>query len=67
MRLIHNRMLLVLARTIDHRIGKTDIDKPDLPILTVGEALVSFSIRFLIVLVNFATCAFVIASVIRHW
>lgn len=65
--MIKSRFLLILARTMDHRIGLTDQDKPDLPILTVEEALVSFFLRFLIVLVNFTTCGFVIANVIRHW
>jgi hypothetical protein len=63
----HSRFFLILARTIDHRIGKTDSDKPDLPILTVEEALISFFIKFIIVLVNFVTCGFVIANIIRHW
>jgi len=61
------RFFLVLARTIDHRVGKTDADKPDIPVLTMQEALISFFIKFLIVLVNFITCGFVIASIIHHW
>lgn len=63
----NNRLLLILARTIDHRIGKTDDEKPELPILTVSEALISLLIRLFIVLVNFVTCGFVIANIIRHW
>lgn len=63
----NNRFLLILARTLDHRIGKTDEEKPELPILTVGEALISLIIRLFIVLVNFVTCGFVIANIIRHW
>jgi hypothetical protein len=65
--LMNNRFLLIIARTIDHRIGKTDADKPDLPVLTVEEALISFFIKFVIVMVNFITCGFVIANIIRHW
>jgi hypothetical protein len=61
------RFFLVLARTIDHRVGKTDSDKPDVPVLTMQEALISFFIKFFIVLVNFITCGFVIASIIHHW
>lgn len=61
------RFFLVLARTIDHRVGKTDSDTPDIPVLTMQEALISFFIKFFIVLVNFITCAFVIANIIRHW
>jgi hypothetical protein len=61
------RFFLVLARTIDHRVGKTDSDTPDIPILTMQEALISFFIKFFIVIINFITCAFVIANVIHHW
>jgi hypothetical protein len=56
-----------MARIIDYRIGRNDQDKPDLPILTMEEALVAFFFRLIIVLVNFITCGFVIASIIRHW
>lgn len=65
--MIKSRLLLILARTIDHRVGKTDTDDPKIPVLTVEEALISFFIKFFIVVVNFITCAFVIANVIRHW
>jgi hypothetical protein len=64
---MRNRFLLVLARAIDHRVGYSDKDKPDLPVLTLEEALFSFFLRFVIVLINFITCAFVIANVIHHW
>lgn len=64
---IRSRFVLVLARTIDYRIGLKDGEKPDLPILTTGEALLSLFIRFLVLLVNFITCGFVIANIIHHW
>ena len=67
MKKIDNRLLLILARVLDHRIGVTDDDTPEMPILTVKEALVSMFVRFLIVLVNFLTCAAVIANIIHHW
>lgn len=67
MKILKNRFFLILARTIDYRIGYTDKDKPDLPILSVEEALFSFFLKFIIVLVNFITCGFVIANIIRHW
>lgn len=66
-KMIKNRFFLILARTIDHRIGYDDQEKPDIPVLTVEEALFSFFLRFLIVIINFVTCAFVIANIIRHW
>jgi hypothetical protein len=68
--LIHmttNKFFLVLARTIDHRVGHTDESQPDIPVLPVKYALISFSIRFIIVMVNFITCAFIIANIIHHW
>lgn len=61
------RWLFILARALDYRIGLKDKDKPDLPILTFQEALVSFTIRLIIVLVQFITCFFVVANIIRHW
>lgn len=64
---LKNRWIFILARVIDHRIGRTDEEKPDIPTLTLTEALVSFSLRLLIVLVNFVTCAAVIANIVHHW
>lgn len=61
------RKLLILARAIDHRIGQNDHDTPDIPILTHYEAWTAFSIKLLIILINFVTCGFVVASIIRHW
>lgn len=58
---------MVLARAMDHRIGIRDEDPPELPRLTVEEAMVSFWIRFLLVFVNLMTCGFVITNIIRHW
>ena len=61
------RFFLILARTIDHRVGKSDHDEPNIPILTIEEALVVFYIKVIIVLLNIATCTLVIANIIRHW
>jgi hypothetical protein len=61
------RFFLILARTIDHRVGRTDADEPSIPVLTMQEALLSFFIKFIIVLVNFITCAFVIANIVHNW
>lgn len=62
-----NRKLLILARAIDHRVGKDDYDKPDIPILTQTEAWTAFIIKLVIILVNFITCGFIIANTIHHW
>ena len=61
------RWLFILARALDYRIGLKDKDKPDLPILTFQEAVVSFTIRLIIVFVQCITCFFVVANIIRHW
>jgi len=58
---------LIWARTIDHRVGMTDECKPEIPTLKVRDANISLFIRTLIVLINFITCGFIIANVIRHW
>jgi len=66
-KLMFKRLWLIWSRTVDHRIGKTDDDKPDIPILTNKDAGYSLLIRTLIVIVNLITCFFIIANVIRHW
>ena len=58
---------LIWSRTVDHRIGKTDDDEPDIPILSLKQANISLAIRTLIVIINIVTCFFIIANVIRHW
>lgn len=65
--IINSKFFLTLARTIDHRVGSTDDCKPDVPVLPIKYALFSFGMRLLIVLVNFITCAFIIANIIRKW
>jgi hypothetical protein len=61
------KKLLILARAIDHRVGKNDYDAPDIPILTQVEAWTAFWIKLSIMLVNLITCCFIIANVVRHW
>lgn len=62
-----NRFLLIMARAIDYRIGRSDHDEPEIPILRMYEAWAAFGIKLLIILINFITCAFVIANIIHHW
>ena len=61
------KLWLIWARTVDHRVGKTDDDEPDIPILTQNEARVSLMLRTFIILLNTVTCFFIIANAIRHW
>ena len=61
------RPILILARAIDHRVGKTDEDAPDVPILTQLEAWTAFWIKLSIILINFIICGFIVANIIYHW
>jgi hypothetical protein len=61
------RILFIIARTIDYRIGLRDNDKPDLPLLTFEEAVISFSLKIFIMAIELATCLAVVANVIHHW
>ena len=63
----NKKFLLILARAIDHRVGQTDDDAPDVPILTQIEAWTAFWIKLSIILINFITCGFIIANTIHHW
>jgi len=62
-----NKFFLTLARTIDHRVGTTDDCKPDIPTLPIKYALISFFIRFILVLFNFIVGVLVVANIIHHW
>lgn len=64
---IKSKWIMILARALDHRIGMKDEDPPELPRLTVEEAMVSFVIRMFLVSVNLLTCFAVLANIIRHW
>ena len=61
------KLWLIWARTSDHRVGKTDKDQPDIPILSLSEARISLILRTIIILVNITTCFFIIANVIKNW
>lgn len=61
------KLWLIWARTLDHRVGKTDEDQPDIPILSLKEARVSLILRTIIVVVNITTCLFIMANIIKNW
>lgn len=58
---------MIWARTLDHRVGRTNDDQPDIPILSLRDAQVSLLIRTGIVLLNTITCVFIIANIIKNW
>jgi hypothetical protein len=61
------KLWLIWARTLDHRVGKTDEDQPDIPILSLGEARISLILRTVIVVINITTCMFIVANIIKNW
>ena len=61
------KLWLIWARTLDHRVGRTDEDHPDIPILTLKQAQISLLIRTIIVLTNMATCIMIILNIIKNW
>ena len=61
------KLWLIWSRTLDHRVGKTDEDQPDIPILTLREARFSLILRTIIVILNMTTCLFIIANIIKNW
>lgn len=61
------KLWLIWARTLDHRVGRTDDDQPDIPILSLKDAQLSLILRTIIVVLNMITCLFIVANVIRHW
>ena len=58
---------LILSRPVDDRIGKTDEDEPDIPILTLRQAQISLFFRTFIILVNLITCFFIVGIIIHKW
>jgi len=61
------RFRLIWARATNHLIGKTDDDKPDIPILTLREACIALFLRTFWVIIHIITCLFIIANIIHHW
>jgi len=61
------RLWLIWARTTGHVIGKTDEDRPDVPILTLREAKIALFLKTFWVIIHVVTCVFIMANVIRHW
>jgi len=61
------KIWLIWCRTVDHRIGKTDEDEPDIPILSLRQAQISLFLRTFIILINVITCITIIINIIHHW
>ena len=61
------QLWLIWCRTVDHRIGKTDDDEPQIPILSLEQANVSLIFRTSIIIINVITCMFIVANIIHKW
>lgn len=61
------KLWLIWARTLDHRVGRTNDDQPDIPILSLRDAQISLLIRSVIVIINVTTCLFIVANIIKNW
>ena len=57
----------VVARALDYYIGRNDEDEPQVPVLTMEHARIGLYLRMLLQFVNWTTCFFIIAGVVRHW
>ena len=57
------KLWLIWARTLDHRVGRTDNDEPDVPILSLKDAQISLLIRTIIVLTILVTCGFIVVHI----
>ena len=66
MRWLRN-LWLIWCRTVGHRIGKTDDDEPDIPILSLKQAQMSLFLRTFIILINLITCFFIVANIKHIW
>lgn len=61
------RPWLIWARATGHLMGRTDEDKPDVPVLTLREAKIVLMFKTFWVVIHVLTCFFIIANAIRHW
>jgi hypothetical protein len=61
------RFWLIWARATGHLMGRTDEDKPDVPVLTLKEAKVVLVFKTFWVVIHVLTCFFIIANAIHHW
>ena len=57
----------VVARSLDYVIGRTDEDEPKIPVLTQRQAKIGLYLRIALQFVNWITCFFIMAGIIRHW
>mgnify|MGYP000197362849 CR=1 FL=1 len=62
-----NSLEKIWARATGHLMGNTDDDRPDVPILTLGEARIALFLKTFWIILHVITCCFIIANTLRHW
>ena len=62
-----NTLVKIWARATGHLMGKTDDDRPDIPILTVKEANIALFLKTFWVALHVLTCIIIILNTIHHW
>jgi hypothetical protein len=62
-----NSLEKIWARATGHLMGNTDDDRPDVPILTLGEARIALFLKTFWAVLHVITCGFIIANTLRHW
>lgn len=62
-----NSLEKIWARATGHLMGNTDDDRPDVPILSLGEAKIALFLKTFWVAIHIITCFFIIVNVVRHW
>lgn len=62
-----NTLERIWARATGHLMGSSDIDRPDVPILTLREARIALFLKTFWVVLHVITCGVIIANAIHHW
>lgn len=57
----------IWARATGHLMGRTDQDRPDVPVLTMKEARLALYLKTSWIVIHVITCGFIIANTIRQW
>ena len=60
------RFWLIWARATGHLMGRTDDDKPDVPVLTLREAKVALLLKTFWVIIHVITCFLLLRTFSTH-
>jgi hypothetical protein len=62
-----NSIEKIWARATGHLMGRTDEERPRVPVLSLREARIALFLKTSWIILHVVTCCFIIANVIRHW